>query len=155
MRGQPNYLGSLTKMTQVQKAKLSGTKLLLVDDDPIFCETAKDVLVAAGSDVSIARDGAEALEFLEEHPCDLAIVDLIMPNVDGLRLLSVLRHTQATRKLPVVVVTSRRDQRARDDAERLGVALFLNKPIQWTDLAEQVHDIVVKTADVPEISEAV
>ena len=121
---------------------LDGTKILVVDDDPTFSETAACALGQAGADVSVAADGAEALFHLESHTCDLAVVDLIMPKVDGLRMISTLRHMRALRDLPVVVVTSRRDLKAKEDARRHDVALYLTKPLAWSRFASQIATIL-------------
>ena len=126
------------------KTLLSSRRLLLVDDDPIFCELAGEILKAAGADVVIKRDGAEAVEFLETESCDLIVVDLIMPKVDGFRLISMLRHMPKTKDLPVIVVTSRRDQKAYKDTISMDISAYLTKPVNWTDLPSQVDRALQK-----------
>lgn len=126
-------------MTQKSvSGSLAQKKLLVVDDDPLVSQLLGKVLVREGAELVTKHDGADALEYLSEHHCDLAIVDLIMPNVDGLRLISVLRQMSRTKHLPIVVITSRRDQEARESAERLGVSLFITKPIRWAQIAGQL-----------------
>jgi len=120
------------------KKLLSSRRLLLVDDDPIFCELAGEILRVAGADVVIKRDGAAAVEFLEVEACDIIIVDLIMPKVDGFRLISMLRHTPGTKNLPIIVVTSRRDQKAYKDTISMDISTYLTKPVNWADLPNQV-----------------
>lgn len=129
---------------------LQDKKILIVDDDPVFCDFAATALQREGARTSTQRDGADALAYFEGNDCDLAIVDLIMPRVDGLRLISVLRHMPKTRQLPVVVVTSRRDAAAHLDAERLDVALFLNKPIRWTQFAQKIQGVLEETPGSPD-----
>lgn len=121
---------------------LEGKSILVVDDDPTFSETASHILQRAGAEVAVAVDGADALFQLETRAYDLAVVDLIMPKVDGLRMISTVRHTPKLASLPVVVVTSRRDVNAKEDAHRLDVALFLTKPLAWSRFAGQIADIL-------------
>lgn len=127
---------------------LEGRSILVVDDDPTFSETASLALTKAGANVSRATDGAAALYHLESHACDLAVVDLIMPKVDGLRMISALRYIPKLSALPVVVVTSRRDHNAKEDAGRLNVGLFLTKPVAWSRFASQLADVLRGNAQV-------
>lgn len=123
---------------------LKSRRLLLVDDDPIFCELAGEVLRAAGAEVVVKRDGATAVECLDGQDFDLAIVDLIMPKVDGFRLISLVRHMPKTRHLPIIVVTSRRDQKAYRDTIGMDIGAYLTKPVNWADLASQVDRVLHK-----------
>lgn len=125
---------------------LTSRRLLLVDDDPIFCELAGEILRVAGADVVIKRDGASAIEFLETEICDLMIVDLIMPKVDGFRLISMLRHMPNTKELPIIVVTSRRDQKAYRDTISMNISAYLTKPVNWSDLPNQVDRALKKVS---------
>jgi two-component system chemotaxis sensor kinase CheA len=80
--------------------------ILVVDDSLTTRALEKNILEAAGYDVALAGDGREALEVLAEVPCDLAIVDLQMPGMDGYELTRRLRASAEHRDLPVIVVTS-------------------------------------------------
>lgn len=123
-----------TKSTQT----LAGKKILIVDDDPMVSQLLAKIASREGAELVTKVDGAEALEYLTHYSCDLAIVDLIMPKVDGMRLISVLRQMPKTQDLPIVVITSRRDRAAREDTERMGIALFLTKPIKWAQFSQQL-----------------
>ncbi len=80
--------------------------ILEVDDSLTTRALEKNILEGAGYDVAVASDGREALEVLAEVPCDLAIVDLQMPRMDGYELTRRLRASAEHRDLPVIVVTS-------------------------------------------------
>jgi PleD family two-component response regulator len=113
-------------------------KILLTDDDPVFLSLAEVALQKIARELLIAGDGAEAMEVLQHETCDVAIVDLSMPRVDGFRLIAHIRNTPAIRHLPVIVVSTRDDQNALDEVHRLGVSLFLTKPLNWTAFPYQV-----------------
>lgn len=80
--------------------------ILVVDDSLTTRALEKNILEAAGYSVAIASDGREALEVLADVPCDLAVVDLQMPRMDGYELTRHIRASADYRDLPVVVVTS-------------------------------------------------
>jgi DNA-binding response OmpR family regulator len=118
---------------------------LLVDDDPIFVSVATSCLSGAGFVVGTASDGAEALERIGTEIYDLAIIDLVMPRVDGFRLISFVRAHPVVKQLPIMVVTSRNDVAAVDEAWSLGADAFHTKPIDWTILPAQIR-YVLRTA---------
>ncbi len=142
----PGNVMAMQDLPTSSKPPLTSRRLLLVDDDTIFCELAGEVLRAAGACVAVKHDGAEAIDYLEEADCDLIVVDLIMPKVDGFRLISMLRHMRKTRHLPIIVVTSRRDQKAYKDTISMDISAYLTKPVNWSDLPNQVNRALQRTA---------
>jgi chemotaxis protein histidine kinase CheA len=88
------------------KLEVRRRTILVVDDSLTTRALEKNILEAAGYDVAVASDGREALEVLAEVPCDLAIVDLQMPRMDGYELTRRVRASAEHRDLPVIVVTS-------------------------------------------------
>ncbi len=118
------------------------TRVLVVDDDPLFAPLAAGCLSAAGYEPSTAKDGVIAIEMLERKDFDIALVDLSMPRVDGLRLLAMIRNHKRHRHLPVMVVTSRRDIAAIEEAFRLGANTFQTKPVNWTLLPSQLRYVL-------------
>jgi signal transduction histidine kinase/CheY-like chemotaxis protein/HAMP domain-containing protein len=84
-----------------------GGRILLVEDSEPAIIQIKDMLCSQGYDVSLARNGREALESIEhEHP-DAVILDLMMPEIDGFGVLEKLRADVSTRNLPVLILTAR------------------------------------------------
>ncbi|MEQ1647417.1 MAG: response regulator [Hyphomicrobiaceae bacterium] len=114
-------------------------KILIVDDDPIFTATATTCLSGKGRTIVSADDGAEALMHLETAIFQLALVDLTMPRIDGFRLIAMLRATPRLRALKIIVVSSRDDSSAIEEATRLGIDGYLTKPVNWIDLRTQVR----------------
>lgn len=108
----------------------SRLKVLIADDDPVFQALAQSSLQIAGHAADIVDDGAAALEALRTR-YDAVIVDLIMPNVDGFRLIALIRSTPGLEYLPIVVLSSRNDAAAVEEAYRLGADAFETKPVNW------------------------
>ncbi len=102
-------------------------RLLVVDDEPSFRALLRDILEGAGHGVTEARDGAEALAFLERTSFDLVLTDRRMPVVDGLELLRRVRAR--TSPPPVVVLTAHGSIPEAVEAVRLGAADYITKPL--------------------------
>jgi len=103
----------------VQAEEATRRRTILVADDSITTRTLeKTILEAAGYEVKVATDGAEAWGLLQTNGCDLVVTDVMMPRMDGIELTMRLRNDEALKRLPVILVTS---LESREDRER-GVA---------------------------------
>lgn len=109
-------------------------RVLLVEDNPDDEFLAKWVLSRVGiAAVSVARDGREALDLLYGGPgaaSDLVILDLRLPKIDGLEVLTRIREDARTATLPVIVLSSTEDAGDLDSCRRLGVIDFIAKPLK-------------------------
>jgi len=114
-------------------------KLLFVDDDPLLCEFALMHLGSACGEVSVATDGAQALSAIRVHAPDVVILDLHLPKIDGFEVLKAIRDDEATKRLPVIVITGRDDVYSINRAFSQGATSFLVKPINWRLLAYQIR----------------
>ena len=108
--------------------------ILVADDDPVFREVAATCLRNYGYDVGLASEGAEAMDMLLRESFDLAIVDLMMPRIDGLRLIALIRATPTLRALPILVITSEEDPSVRAEGMLVGANDYLTKPVDWRNL---------------------
>lgn len=129
------------------KRSLEPLKILVADDDPIFASIARSCLARTSADIVFARDGAEAFEALDRRPFDLALVDLSMPKVDGFRLIALIRATPRLRELPIIVMSSRNDLDAVQEAYELGANAFQNKPINWSLFPTHMLHIVARARE--------
>ena len=124
-----------------------GAKLiLLVEDDPdhelLTIRALKKSNIA--NDVRVARDGAEAIELiLGENPIkpQVILLDLKLPKVDGLEVLRRIRSDDATKTLPVVVLTSSDEERDLLRSYQLGVNSYIRKPVNFNDFAEATRQL--------------
>jgi CheY-like chemotaxis protein len=95
--------------------------------------------------IEVARDGAEALEFLlgpSARPLPtLVILDLKLPKVDGLEVLRRVRGSERTRTLPVVVLTSSREEQDLVESYRLGANSYVRKPVDFVQFAEATQTL--------------
>ncbi|MDQ4075608.1 MAG: response regulator [Chloroflexota bacterium] len=112
------------------------SKVLIVDDDPGIQETLEAILEFEGYEVSLARDGIEALSYLEEELPGLILLDLMMPRMDGFALTQELERRGLRAALPIIVLTA--DGRAQEKAARLRAEDYVEKPFELSDLLDKV-----------------
>ena len=134
-------------------------RILVVDDRAQNLRLLEAVLQPHGYDVVLATSGQEALDRLAGEPIDLVLLDVVMPEMDGLEVCRRLRADEATSFLPVVMVTASGDQEKRAAIEA-GADDFVTKPFDQAELLARVrsllrvkryHDtIVAQAADLAE-----
>jgi chemosensory pili system protein ChpA (sensor histidine kinase/response regulator) len=100
------------------------------------------MLEKAGYRVKLASDGLEAAEIVAQVGCHLVITDLEMPRMNGYELMAHLRQDPITRRIPVLVVTSRAGAKHRDRATKEGASGFLTKPVQEDQLIASVEGLI-------------
>jgi CheY-like chemotaxis protein len=125
--------------------------ILIVEDDEGVQTSLANLLREEGYDVEIASDGVEALKRLAEGPPpSLILLDLMLPQMDGIEFRARQLADRQYATIPVVVVSARPD--VREMASRLGAAGYLPKPMKFEALLEAVQNTaitVVTTADLP------
>jgi len=101
---------------------------LVVDDSRAMRMLLAQILRAEGYQVTSAAHGREALERLQEETPSLALVDLEMPEMGGLELITAMRANPSTQKIPVLLVTSVKDEERIGEVLKAGASGYLNKP---------------------------
>jgi chemosensory pili system protein ChpA (sensor histidine kinase/response regulator) len=118
-------------------------KVVVIADDSISVRKfVGRILEKAGYCVKLASDGLEAAELVAQVGCHLVITDIEMPRMNGYELMSHLRHDPATRRIPILVVTSRAGAKHRERAIKEGAASFLTKPVQEEQLLTVVEELM-------------
>ncbi len=118
-------------------------RVVVVADDSISVRKfVGRMLEKNGYRVLLASDGLEAAELIAQHGCHLVITDLEMPRMTGYELMAQLRQSPTTRRIPVMVVTSRAGAKHRDRAMKEGAVAFLTKPVQEDQLIAAVEQLM-------------
>lgn len=127
--------------------------ILLVEDNPDDEELTRLALGKnnIANNVNVVRDGAEALDYLfyrgkhaGRHPADLPTVillDLKLPKVDGLEVLKQLRADERTRLLPIVILTSSKEEQDIIAGYRLGANSYIRKPVDFDQFVSAVRQL--------------
>jgi two-component system, response regulator len=128
-------------------------EILLVDDSPEDVELTIRALRRSqiANEIQVADDGAEALDFLFcrglhrdrtfAHPPRLVLLDLKLPKVDGLEVLRAMRDDARTKAIPVVILTSSKEQKDVIKGYNLGVNAFVQKPVDFEQFGEAIRQI--------------
>ncbi|MCW5667896.1 MAG: response regulator [Piscinibacter sp.] len=115
-------------------ARLAGTRVLLVEDNPINQELARDMLGRAGLQVQVAGDGEQALARLAQGPFDVVLMDCQMPVMDGYAATRALRQDPRWRELPVIAMTANAMAGDREAVLAAGMNDHVAKPIRVDEL---------------------
>jgi DNA-binding response OmpR family regulator len=113
--------------------------ILVVDDEPKIAALARDYLEHAGYDVVVASDGRAALEAVDRAHPDLVVLDLGLPEIDGLDVTRVIRRDST---LPIVMLTARDDELDKLLGLELGADDYLTKPFSPRELVARVRAVL-------------
>ena len=128
-------------------------ELLLVEDDPNDVELTLIALRKhnLANKIHVVRDGEEALDFLfcrgqysertRNGPPKVILLDLKLPKISGLEVLKAIKDDPRTRAVPVVVMTSSREQRDMVEGYRMGVNSYIQKPIDFEQFQSTIRDL--------------
>jgi CheY-like chemotaxis protein len=126
----------------------SPVEILLVEDNPSDAELTLRALKQRNlaNQVVLCRDGAEALQFFaagdgQGHVPKVVLLDLKLPKVDGLEVLRHLKSDARTKSIPVVVLTSSREEPDIERAYELGANSYIVKPVDFEAFARAVSDV--------------
>lgn len=118
--------------------------VLAVDDDMINLKLLKSMLMKTGDvkEVIEAKNGSDAIGHIKaRNDIDLILLDIIMPVMNGIEMLKVVRSDENIEQVPIIVLTT--DETKRTEALDLGANGFLMKPIRANDLAEKIGSIIL------------
>jgi DNA-binding response OmpR family regulator len=117
-------------------------RVLLIEDEANIAEAIRFILTREGHEVLVEPDGGRALMRVAEAGPDLVILDLMLPGMSGLEILSALRADPATEALKVMMLTAKGQGRDREAAELAGVSAFMAKPFSNADMRAQVRALL-------------
>jgi chemosensory pili system protein ChpA (sensor histidine kinase/response regulator) len=123
--------------------RVNQERVIVVADDSISVRKfVGRMLEKNGYRARLAADGLEAAEIISQAGCHLVITDLEMPRMTGYELMAQLRQSPTTKRIPVMVVTSRAGAKHRDRALKEGASAFLTKPVQEDQLLAAIEQLM-------------
>ncbi|MCI5127263.1 MAG: response regulator [Candidatus Electrothrix sp. AW3_4] len=118
--------------------------VLVVEDSPTTRKVIKMTLTSGDFRVIEAADGVEALSRLNEERPDLVLLDIMLPKIDGYRILSILKKNSDTKDIPVVMLTSKNRIIDKVKGRLSAASAYLTKPFKPAELIDMVNTIIVK-----------
>ena len=118
-------------------------KVLIIDDESFFADLVKMNLELTGRyEVHAARNGSKGLglaRFLKPH---VILLDMIMPEMNGLEVLEELKKDPSTISIPVIMLTAQRDDKSKEDANFLYAENYITKPVGADELAKKIEEVL-------------
>ena len=118
-------------------------KILVVDDESDLVESLREGLQAQGYQVITATDGVAAVNAARTEKPNLILLDLMLPLLDGFRILKLLKMDEQYRGIPIIVITARANAEDWTLAMECGADGWLTKPVKVEELLEKVRTVVV------------
>jgi DNA-binding response OmpR family regulator len=122
-------------------------KILVIDDEPKIVEICQDYLVKAGFDVSHAYDGRTGLAMAHRIQPDLVVLDLMLPEMDGLEVCRELRRESG---VPIIMLTARVEESDKLIGLELGADDYMTKPFSPRELVARVRTVLRRGAGIPQ-----
>ena len=121
----------------------SGMNILLVEDNQINQQLAQEILQEAGATVTIANNGQEALNCLNDHSFDLVLMDVQMPVMDGYQATQAIRNEMGLTDLPIIAMTAHAMESDQEKCLEAGMNDYIAKPVEL----DQLFSIITRWID--------
>jgi len=132
-------LGSMTKLQQNAPMVERKSQILIVDDDPQIQQLLEEYVSSAGFDIDVAKDGAAFRSAVKKHDFDLVILDLLLPDSDGISLARDLRRSSDT---PIIILTTKSDEVERIIGLEIGADDYVSKPFSPRELLARIKSLL-------------
>lgn len=120
--------------------------VLVVDDEPMTRTLLQLMLAPADYEVYEAGDGFEALEKIEEHQPDILVLDVMMPNMDGMTLCRTLRGREDTADIPIILLSAKTTPESIQEGLLAGANRYLTKPVSRKDLLVSLEELLTSVS---------
>ena len=118
-------------------------KILIIDDEEAFCQLIKENLEVTGNyEVITATNGKSGVRAALEQRPDLILLDIMMPVVDGIKVLKMLKSDEKTLSIPVVMLTAKDDEETKCEAASLFDDHYLVKPVEIATLRATIEHVL-------------
>ncbi|OGR62382.1 MAG: hypothetical protein A2X31_01575 [Elusimicrobia bacterium GWB2_63_22] len=117
-------------------------KILIVEDEDLIAKVLAIRLEALGYKVFIASDGEEGLEAVKKHKPDLVVMDIGLPKIDGNILCELIKTTEATKGVKVIMLTGKKLVGDMENSFKAGAEIYVNKPYDWARLQGHIEKLI-------------
>jgi len=117
-------------------------KILIVEDEDLIAKVLAIRLEGLGYKVSVAADGEEGLEAARKQKPDLVILDIGLPRIDGNTLCELIKTSEATKDVKVIMLTGKKLVGDMENSFKAGAEVYVNKPYEWPRLQAHVVKLI-------------
>ena len=115
-------------------------RILIAEDSSVIQNLTKKILSQLQYEISTVKNGQEVLDELKKNPCDLVLMDIHMPVMDGMECAREIRSSN--NEVPIVAITGNANNYSMDDFKAAGINDFLPKPLNYDHMLEMVKNYV-------------
>ena len=116
--------------------------VLVVDDDPYILMSLEFLMRKSGYNVLVARNGSEAREILDAQKPDLALLDIMMPDVDGYEICKQIRQTPSLSHTRVIFLSAKTSEADIKKGLEMGASRYITKPFSTRELVKEVKELL-------------
>jgi two-component system, cell cycle response regulator DivK len=120
-------------------------KVLIAEDSSVIQNIAKKVLEFQNFDISSAKNGVEVLKMMDKEHFDIILMDINMPQMDGMKCAKAIRELadEVKSQIPIIAITGNAKNYSMDDFKNVGINDYLPKPIDFDKLVELVKNLTI------------
>lgn len=119
-------------------------RILIADDEPNILISLEYLMKREGFDVSVARDGQQALDAIRAQPPDLVLLDVMMPKKSGFEVLQEVRGDESLARVRILMLTAKGRETDQAKGLALGADAYMTKPFSTRDLAARVRELLAQ-----------
>ena len=119
-------------------------KILIVEDEESLLKLESILLTSKGYDVRGVPNGLAALEAISQEPPDLVLLDIMLPEMDGFEVCRHIKENEATRHIPVIMLTAKKSREDMSRGEKVGADWYITKPFKSAMVIETIQRFLAK-----------
>ncbi|OGW23883.1 MAG: histidine kinase [Nitrospirae bacterium GWC2_42_7] len=116
--------------------------ILIIDDSTYMRSIIRNTLKEEGLEILEAENGLKGIQMISEHSPDCVLLDIIMPGMDGIKILNTLQERDS--KIPVIIITADIQESTRKQCLELGAFAFINKPPKKEELVSAIKKVLAR-----------
>lgn len=134
--------GVLERRERDRRSARAGIRILVVDDSPTIVALLKRMLVQNHFEVLVAYDGESALDIAHRERPDLIFLDIVLPGIDGFSALRKLRRDEATKDVPIIMISGNAQATEQFYVQRIGADDFMKKPFSRAEVFSRIEQML-------------
>ncbi|MCX5781836.1 MAG: response regulator [Elusimicrobia bacterium] len=124
-----------------------GKKILIIDDDPEILDLLKLYFKAVNYEVIESEEGLRGLELARTQLPDLIILDILLPEISGLKMCRILKRDKETKNIPIMILTALTDEETKIESLKSYADAFISKPIDKKAIIDKVNELLTKNEE--------